>query len=45
MQQRFPEAFATKPCICLFIADDYEYMEPPLVELLREKLQPHLPHT
>ena len=29
--------------ICLNIPDDYEYMEPSLVELLKRKVSPHLP--
>jgi predicted protein tyrosine phosphatase len=28
--------------VCLDIADDYEYMEPALVELLKKRVTPHL---
>lgn len=31
--------------ICLNIPDDYEYMEPALVELLQRKVSLHLPST
>ena len=30
-------------CICRFIAADYEFMDPALVTLLREKLRDHFP--
>ena len=38
LQQKYPEALAEKRCVCLFIADDYEYMEEELVRMLREKM-------
>ena len=28
--------------VCLGIPDDFEYMQPELVELLRRKVEPHL---
>ena len=37
LRQKYPEELAAKPCVCLFIADDYEFMDPNLVELLRRK--------
>ena len=43
LRQKFPETFAGKACVCLFIADDYEFMEPALVELLHEKMREHFP--
>jgi predicted protein tyrosine phosphatase len=43
LRQKFPEAFASKPCICLFIPDDYEFMDPSLVESLQEKMRGHFP--
>ena len=43
LQQKFPEKFAMKPCVCFFIADDYEFMDPALIELLREKMREHFP--
>ena len=43
LQQKFPEEFAAKPCICFFIADDYEFMDPALIDILREKMREHFP--
>ena len=43
LRQKFPEEFAAKPCVCLFIADDYEYLDPTLVGILREKMREHFP--
>ena len=43
LRQKFPEEFATKPCVCLFIADDYEFMDANLIEVLREKMWEHFP--
>ena len=45
VRQKFPESFDGKASICLFIADDYEFMEPALVELLREKMRDHFPEV
>jgi predicted protein tyrosine phosphatase len=43
LAQKFPEAFAGKPCVCLFVRDDYEFMEPALTALLQEKMRDHFP--
>jgi predicted protein tyrosine phosphatase len=43
LEERFPEAIADKPVICLNIPDDYAFMEPALIEELEGKLPPHLP--
>ena len=43
LQQKFPEEFAAKRCVCLFISDDYEFMDAALVEILREKMREHFP--
>ena len=43
LQQKYPEELAAKRCVCLFISDDYEFMEPRLVELMREKMREHFP--
>ena len=43
LAQKFPEAFAGKSCVCLFIRDDYELMEPALTALLQEKMREHFP--
>ncbi len=41
LQEKFPEELAGKQCLCLFIPDDFEYMEPALIDLLREKMREH----
>jgi predicted protein tyrosine phosphatase len=43
LHQKFPEAMAGRICVCLFITDDYEFMEPVLIGLLREKMREHFP--
>ena len=43
LQQKFPEELAAKPCVCLFIADDYEFMDANLIEILRGKMREHFP--
>ncbi len=43
LRQKYPEEFAGKTCFCLFIPDDYQFMEPALVELLREKMREFFP--
>ena len=43
LRQKFPEEFAGKTCRCLFIQDDYQYMEPALIELLQEKMREYFP--
>ena len=43
LRQKFAESLHGKPCLCLFIADDYELMDAELVKLLRAKVQEHFP--
>ena len=43
LRQKYPEELAAKPCVCLFISDDYEFMDSNLIELLREKMREHFP--
>jgi predicted protein tyrosine phosphatase len=43
LRQKFPEECTAKPCVCFFIADDYEYMDPELVLLLHERMREHFP--
>ena len=42
LRERFPENIADKPLVVLRIPDDYEFMEPALLTLLRETLDVHL---
>ena len=39
LRQKYPEALAEKPCVCLFIPDDYEYLEEELIRVLRERME------
>jgi predicted protein tyrosine phosphatase len=43
LQQKYPDAMTGKKCVCLFIDDDFEFMEPELVSRLREGMKEHLP--
>lgn len=41
--QKYPGELASKGCVCLFISDDYEFMDPALIELLYAKMREHFP--
>ena len=43
LQQKYPEELAAKSCVCLFISDDYEFMNSALIEILHEKIREHFP--
>ena len=43
LRQKYPEAMVEKTCVCLFIADDYEYMAADLITLLKEKVEELFP--
>ena len=42
LRSKFPQSLKGKNVICLQIPDNYEYMEPELVELLQAKLNPYM---
>lgn len=42
LQRRFREQPNGKPIICLGIPDNYDFMQPELVELLKRKVSPFL---
>jgi predicted protein tyrosine phosphatase len=42
IRKRFPDIYRDKRIVCLYIPDEYEYMDPTLVRLLTERVQPHL---
>lgn len=42
LREKFPEALADKPVICLQIPDEYQFMQPELVEILRATVEPQL---
>ncbi len=43
LAEQFRPQLRDKRVICLGIPDDYEYMQPELVELLQRKVEPFLP--
>ena len=42
LREKFAEELADKPVICLQIPDEYQFMQPELVELLRATVEPQL---
>lgn len=42
LQDRFPEEIAGKEIVCLQIADNYEFMQPELVDILKAGVEPYL---
>ncbi|MEG4859259.1 methyltransferase domain-containing protein [Microcoleus sp. K1-B6] len=42
LRSKFPQSLEGKKVICLQIPDNYQYMEPELVELLQAKLSPYM---
>jgi predicted protein tyrosine phosphatase len=42
---RFKEIYQRKRIICLYIPDEFEFMDPELVSLLEEKVTPYLDHS
>ncbi|MEG5032496.1 methyltransferase domain-containing protein [Microcoleus sp. AT3-D2] len=42
LRSKFPESLEGKKVICLQIPDNYQYMEPELVEILQAKLNPYM---
>ena len=45
MQKEFAAQLAGKRVVCLGIPDQYRFMDPALVEVLRRKVAPHLPQS
>ena len=42
LSKRFRKSMGSRRVVCLDIPDDYEFMDPALVELLKRKVTPHL---
>ena len=42
LRRKFPEAMESKRAVCLHIPDDFEVMQPELIDELRAKLANHL---
>ena len=43
LRQKYAEVLEGKPCVCLFIADDYDFMDAELMALLRAKVREQFP--
>ena len=43
LRQKHPQELAERTCVCLFIPDDYEFMDPELIAVLRTKMEEHFP--
>lgn len=39
IQEEFPETHQSKMIICLDIPDDYDYMQPELIGILKDKIE------
>ncbi len=42
MQRNYPDLMADKSIVTLHIPDDYQYMEPELIDILQSRLAEHL---
>ena len=42
IHKRYPAVYRSRPIICLYIPDQYDFMEPTLVNALRTSVAPHL---
>jgi predicted protein tyrosine phosphatase len=42
IKHKYPEAIVDKPIVVLHISDDYQYMDPELIELLESRLAEYL---
>lgn len=42
LQDRFPDEITGKEVVCLHITDDYEFMQPELIDALRAGVEPYL---
>ena len=45
LQQKHPDAMSGKRYVCLFVADDYEFMEQGLIDVLHAEMRKHFPET
>ena len=42
IHKKWREQYTKKRIVCLYIPDEYDFMEPALVKILRRKLEPYL---
>ena len=45
IRKRFEDIYQHKRMVCLYIEDIYDYMDPTLIRLLTERVEPHLPEA
>ena len=45
IHKRFKELYQTKRIGCLYIPHDFDYMDPVLIELLKEGVAPYIDQT
>jgi len=39
IRQKFPEIYKNKKIVCLYIPDDYDYMQTELIGILKDKVE------
>ncbi|MBS1508689.1 MAG: protein tyrosine phosphatase [Bacteroidetes bacterium] len=39
IRKHFPDIYKTKRIVCLYIPDEYDYMQPELIEILKVKVE------
>jgi predicted protein tyrosine phosphatase len=42
IQSKFKEIYQRKRIICLYIPDDFDFMDPELIDVLKERVTPYL---
>lgn len=42
IHKKFRDMYQKKTIVCLYIPDDYDYMDPYLIQILRERVTPYL---
>ncbi len=39
IREQFPDLYEKKPIVCLYIPDEYDFMQPELIAVLRDKFE------
>lgn len=39
IREKFPKHYETKKIVCLYIPDEYDYMQPELISILKDKIE------
>ena len=42
IRKRYPDLYQARPIVCLYIPDEFEYLDPALVLLLRQRVGAYL---